>query len=190
IEEIYKATKGEAVIATEVGQNQMWACQWYQYTRPRTFISSGGLGTMGFGFPAAIGAKVACPEKQVFDIAGDGSIQMNIQELATAVAEKIFVKVAILNNGYLGMVRQWQELFYKKRYSYTKLYNPDFVKLAQSYGAVGIRVTKKEEVRAAIDKALATDNVVFVDFEIEEEENVFPMVPAGEAINKMIEGLA
>ncbi len=190
IEQIYEATKGEAIITTEVGQNQMWACQWYKYTQPRTFISSGGLGTMGFGFPAAIGAKVGRPEKIVFDIAGDGSIQMNIQELATAVYEKIPVKVAILNNGFLGMVRQWQELFYKKRYSYTTLFNPDFVKLAESYGAVGIRVTKKEEVRPAIEKAIEIDNVVFLDFKIEEEENVYPMVPAGEAINKMLGGLA
>ena len=144
IEQIYEATKGEAIITTEVGQNQMWSCQWYKYSQPRTFISSGGLGTMGFGFPAAMGAKMGCPKKIVVDIAGDGSIQMNIQELATCVCNKINVKVAILNNGYLGMVRQWQELFYKKRYSYTGLYNPDFVKLAESYGVVGIRVTKKE----------------------------------------------
>jgi acetolactate synthase-1/2/3 large subunit len=190
IEQIYEATKGEAIITTEVGQNQMWSCQWYKYNYPRTFISSGGLGTMGFGFPAAMGAKVGCPQAQVFDIAGDGSIQMNIQELATCVCNKINVKVAILNNGYLGMVRQWQELFYKKRYSYTSLYNPDFVKLAESYGAVGIRVTKKEEVRPAIEKALATENVVFIDFHIEPEENVYPMVPAGEAINRMIGGMA
>ena len=190
IEQIYEATKGEAIITTEVGQNQMWSCQWYKYTHPRTFISSGGLGTMGFGFPAAMGAKVGCPDKIVFDIAGDGSIQMNIQELATCVCNKIHVKVAILNNGYLGMVRQWQELFYKKRYSYTTLFNPDFVKLAESYGAVGIRVTKKEEVRPAIEKAIQTDNVVFIDFNIEPEENVYPMVPAGEAINRMIGGMA
>ncbi|MDP2939225.1 MAG: biosynthetic-type acetolactate synthase large subunit [Candidatus Omnitrophota bacterium] len=190
IEQIYEATKGEAIITTEVGQNQMWSCQWYKYTQPRTFISSGGLGTMGFGFPAAIGAKVGHPERIVVDIAGDGSIQMNIQELATAVHEKIYVKVAILNNGYLGMVRQWQELFYKKRYSYTTLYNPDFVKLAESYGALGLRVTKKEEVRPAIEKAIFTDNVVFIDFHIEPEENVYPMVPTGEAINRMIGGMA
>jgi len=190
IEQIYEATCGEAVITTEVGQNQMWACQWYKYTSPRTFISSGGLGTMGFGFPAAMGAKVGCPDKIVFDIAGDGSIQMNIQELATCISNKINVKVAILNNGYLGMVRQWQELFYKKRYSYTSLYNPDFVKLAESYGAIGIRVTKKEEVRPAIEKAISIDNTVFIDFHIEPEENVYPMVPAGEAINRMIGGMA
>jgi len=190
IEQIYEATKGEAIITTEVGQNQMWACQWYKYIHPRTFISSGGLGTMGFGFPAAMGAKVGCPEKIVFDIAGDGSIQMNIQELATCVCNKINVKVAILNNGYLGMVRQWQELFYKKRYSYTSITGPDFVKLAESYGALGIRAAKKEEVRPAIEKALSVENTVFIDFRIEPEENVFPMVPAGEAINRMIGGMA
>ncbi|MCM8763693.1 MAG: biosynthetic-type acetolactate synthase large subunit [Candidatus Omnitrophica bacterium] len=190
VEQIYEATKGEAIITTEVGQNQMWAAQWYKYNKPRTFISSGGLGTMGFGFPAAMGAKVGCPEKQVFDIAGDGSIQMNIQELATCVCNHINVKVAILNNGYLGMVRQWQELFYKRRYSHTCLNNPDFVKLAESYGAVGMRVTKKEEVRPAIEKALSIDNTVFIDFQVEPEENVFPMVPAGEAIDRMIGGMA
>jgi len=190
IEQIYQVTNGEAIICTEVGQNQMWAAQWYKYNYPRSFISSGGLGTMGFGFPAAMGAKVGQPEKIVFDIAGDGSIQMNIQELATCVCNKINVKVAILNNGYLGMVRQWQELFYKKRYSHTCLYNPDFVKLAQAYGAEGIRVTKKEEVRPAIEKALEIDNAVFIDFHIEPEENVYPMVPAGEAIDRMIGGMA
>jgi acetolactate synthase-1/2/3 large subunit len=190
IEQIYQATKGEAIIATEVGQNQMWAAQWYKYNYPRTFISSGGLGTMGFGFPAAMGAKMGCPDKIVFDIAGDGSIQMNIQELATCVCNKINVKVAILNNGYLGMVRQWQELFYKKRYSQTCLSNPDFVKIAEGYGAVGMLVVKKEEVRPAIEKALEIDNTVFIDFRIDPEENVYPMVPAGEALNRMIEGLA
>ncbi|MFA5146159.1 MAG: biosynthetic-type acetolactate synthase large subunit [Candidatus Omnitrophota bacterium] len=190
IEEIWKATGGEAIIATEVGQNQMWAAQFYKFIKPRTMLSSGGLGTMGYGFPAAIGAQLGDPKAAVFDIAGDGSIQMNIQELATAVINKLPVKVAILNNSCLGMVRQWQELFYKKRYSQTCFDGgcPDFVKLAASYGACGIRVTKKEEVRPAIEKALKTDNVVFLDFHVEKEENVFPMVPAGEAINKMIGG--
>ena len=145
---------------------------------------------MGFGFPAAMGAKVGCPGKEVFDIAGDGSIQMNIQELATCVANKINVKVLIFNNGFLGMVRQWQELFYKKRYSYTQITSPDYVLLAQSYGALGLRVTKKSEVRAALQKAVETQNTVFIDFRIEPEENVYPMVQAGQAINKMIEGLA
>jgi len=187
VEQIYEATKGDAIICTEVGQNQMWAAQYYKYTEPRTFISSGGLGTMGYGFPAAIGAKLGCPEKTVFDIAGDGSIQMNIQELATAVENKISVKIAILNNSCLGMVRQWQELFYKKRYSYTKLPSlPDFVKVAEAYGAVGMRIKKKEDVLPAIEKAMSIDNVVVMDFVVEEEENVFPMVPAGEALNKMI----
>lgn len=192
VEEIYNATKGEAIITTEVGQNQMWSAQFYKFTKPRTIISSGGMGTMGYGFPAAIGVQIGKPESIVFDIAGDGSIQMNIQELATAVINKLPVKVAILNNCYLGMVRQWQELFYKKRYSYTSLGGtcPDFVKLAESYGAVGIRVTKKEEVRPAIERAIKIDNTVFLDFHVEKEENVFPMVPTGEAINRMIGGMA
>lgn len=192
VEQIYEATKGEAIIVTEVGQNQMWAAQYYKYTKPRTFLSSGGLGTMGYGFPASIGAQIGLPDRVVFDIAGDGSIQMNIQELATAVANKLPINIAILNNSYLGMVRQWQELFYNKRYSYTclKAGCPDFVKVAEAYGAVGIRVTKKEEVRPAIEKAIATDNLVILDFIVEEEENVFPMVPAGEAINRMIGGMA
>ncbi|MFH1752937.1 MAG: thiamine pyrophosphate-dependent enzyme, partial [Candidatus Omnitrophota bacterium] len=191
IREICEATKGDAIITTEVGQNQMWAAQYYTYTKPRTFLSSGGLGTMGYGFPAAIGAQFAHPDKTVIDIAGDGSIQMNIQELATSVSNKLPIKIAIMNNGFLGMVRQWQELFYHRRYSYTTLQGcPDFVKLAESYGAVGIRVTKKSEVREAIDKALSIKNTVILDFRVEREENVFPMVPAGQAINRMIGGMA
>ena len=188
IEQIYDMTKDQdTIICTEVGQNQMWSAQFYKFTKPRTFLSSGGLGTMGYGFPAAIGAKLGCPEKLVFDIAGDGSIQMNIQELATSVEEGIHVKIAILNNGYLGMVRQWQNLFYKKRYSYTHLADvPDFVKLAEAYGALGIRVKKKNEVRPAIEKAIGTDKTVLIDFVVDPEENVLPMVPAGEAIDKMI----
>ncbi|UCB57106.1 MAG: biosynthetic-type acetolactate synthase large subunit [Candidatus Omnitrophota bacterium] len=191
VEQIYELTKGEAIICTEVGQNQMWAAQFYQYTKERTYISSGGLGTMGYGFPAAIGAQVGKPDSIVFDIAGDGSFQMNIQELATAVANKLPVKVAILNNCYLGMVRQWQELFYKKRYSFTCLANPDFVKVAQAYGARGIRVEKKKDVTPALKQALSVkDAPVVLDFIVEKEENVFPMVPAGEAINRMIGGMA
>ena len=190
IEEIYKATKGNAIIATEVGQNQMWAAQFYRFTKPRTMLSSGGLGTMGYGFPAAIGAQLGKPGAVVFDIAGDGSIQMNIQELATAVANKLPVKIAILNNCYLGMVRQWQELFYKKRYSQVCLEStgPDFVKLAEAYGAVGMRITSKADVAPAIEKAIRTDNVVMMDFVVEKEENVMPMAPPGEAINRMIGG--
>ncbi len=187
IRDIYRLTKGEARITTEVGQNQMWAAHYYTYTRPRTFISSGGLGTMGFGFPAAIGVQVACPDEIVFDIAGDGSIQMNIQELATAVQYNLPVKVAILNNGYLGMVRQWQEIFYDRRYSYTELANPDFVKIAEAYGATGIRIEKADEVVPAIEKALQTDGPVFMDFHIEPEENVLPFVPPGEALDNMID---
>ncbi len=190
LEQIFEATKGDAIICTEVGQNQMWTAQFYKFMKPRTMLSSGGLGTMGYGFPAAIGAQLGKPGAHVFDIAGDGSIQMNIQELATSVVNKLPVKIVILNNGCLGMVRQWQELFYNKRYSYTCLdgAEPDFVKLAEAYGALGMRITRKEDVRSAIDKALAMDNTVIMDFHIEREENVFPMVPAGEAINKMIGG--
>ncbi|MEA3305792.1 MAG: biosynthetic-type acetolactate synthase large subunit [Candidatus Omnitrophota bacterium] len=191
VEELYNLTGGEAVVCTEVGQNQMWAAQYYQYTKPRTFISSGGLGTMGYGFPAALGAQIGRPEAVVVDIAGDGSIQMNIQELITAVCNKLPIKIVILNNGYLGMVRQWQELFYKKRYSSTCLkHNPDFVRLAESYGAAGMRITKKSEVKPALEKALKINNTVVMDFCVEKEENVFPMVPAGEAINRMIGGMA
>lgn len=191
VEEIDKLTKGKAIICTEVGQNQMWAAQFYSYTKPRSFISSGGFGTMGYGLPAAIGAQVGDPKAIVFDIAGDGSIQMNIQELATAVVNKLPIKIAILNNCYLGMVRQWQELFYKRRYSYTHLCNPDFVKIAEAYGAKGIRIDKKKDVQRAIETALAiNDRPTILDFLIEQEENVYPMVPAGEAINRMIGTLA
>ncbi|NQT46789.1 MAG: biosynthetic-type acetolactate synthase large subunit [Candidatus Omnitrophica bacterium] len=191
VEMIHEVTKGKAIIATEVGQNQMWAAQHYIYTTPRTFISSGGLGTMGYGFPAAIGVQLGKPKAIVFDVAGDGSIQMNIQELTTAVVNKLPVKIAILNNGYLGMVRQWQELFYKKRYAHTTLEgNPDFVKVAEAYGAVGIRVKKKADVKSALKKALKIKGPVVLDFIVEGEENVFPMVPAGEAINRMIGGMA
>ncbi len=187
IETLYNLTKGEAIVATEVGQNQMWTAQFYKFHKPNHFITSGGLGCMGYGFPASIGAKVACPDKIVVDIAGDGSIQMNIQELATAVQNNIHVKVIILNNSYLGMVRQWQELFYEKRYSQTYLaYAPDFVKLAEAYGAVGMRVTKPEEVKPALEKALSTENVVLIDIRIPPEEKVFPMVPAGSPITEMI----
>ncbi|MDP8258037.1 MAG: biosynthetic-type acetolactate synthase large subunit [Candidatus Aadella gelida] len=197
IEQIQEITKDkDVIIATEVGQNQMWAAQHYIYSKPRTWISSGGLGTMGYGFPAAIGAQIGKPNSLVFDIAGDGSIQMNIQELATAVLNKLPVKIIILNNGYLGMVRQWQELFYDKRYAWTVLAEdmdqmcPDFVKLAESYGAKGIRVKKKAEVKSAIKEAIKTKGPVIVDFWIEREENVFPMVPAGESISNMMHGLA
>jgi len=190
IEEIYNQTKGKAIVVTEVGQNQMWAAQFYKYDYPRHFLSSGGLGTMGYGFPAAIGAKIANPKREVIVIAGDGSIQMNIQELATLNTYNIKVKIIVLNNGYLGMVRQWQELFYNRRYSGTPLKNPDFVKIAQGYGIKGVRVKKVSEVKMAVKEILSAKTSVLADFRIEPEENVFPMVPAGEAINRMIGGMA
>jgi acetolactate synthase I/II/III large subunit len=187
IEKIYEATRGQAIITTEVGQNQMWAAQFYKFDKPNTFITSGGLGCMGFGFPAAIGAQVACPDKIVVDIAGDGSIQMNIQEMATAVQYGLPVKIAILNNRYLGMVRQWQELFYDRCYSSTEMIHaPDFVKLAEAFGAVGLRATKPEEVVPVIEKALSVNKPVIMDFVVEREEGVYPMVPAGADITEML----
>jgi len=188
IEQLYEMTKGEAIITTEVGQNQMWTAQYYLFDHPRTLLTSGGLGTMGYGFPAAIGAQIAFPGRTIIDIAGDGSIQMNIQELATAVQYKLPVKVAILNNGYLGMVRQWQELFYERRYAMTHIgeVSPDFVKLAEAYGAVGLRATRPAEVVPVIREALRTPLPVFMDFVVESEEGVYPMVPAGEAIDRML----
>ena len=187
IETLYRMTKGDAIVATEVGQNQMWTAQFFPFARPNTFLSSGGLGTMGYGFPAAIGAQVAFPDKLVVDIAGDGSIQMNIQELATAVNYKLPVKVVILNNGYLGMVRQWQELFYEKRYSHTDIGGqvPDFVKLAEAYGAVGLRATKPEEVETVLARGLEVDGPVVMDFVVEAEEGVYPMVGPGASLNEM-----
>ena len=189
IQQIHKATKGRAIVVTEVGQNQMWAAQWYPCSRTRQFISSGGLGTMGYGLPAAMGAQVARPDEVVWDIAGDGSIQMNIQEMATCVAEKIPVKIAVLNNGYLGMVRQWQTLFFKNRLSHTDIAvgTPDFVKLAEAYGAVGLRVTQDSEVDGAIKKAMAVkDRPTLIDFQVARDENVMPMVPAGGTVEEML----
>lgn len=188
VEKIYELTKGDAIITTEVGQNQMWAAQYYLFDRPRRFLTSGGLGTMGYGFPAAIGAQFAFPEMTVIDIAGDGSIQMNIQELATAVQYRLPVKVAILNNGFLGMVRQWQELFYDKRYSSSCIQvAPDFVRLAEAYGAVGLRAMKPREVVPVIEKALSIkDRPVIMDFHVDREESVYPMVPAGAPLSKML----
>jgi acetolactate synthase-1/2/3 large subunit len=187
VEKIFEATKGEAIISTEVGQNQMWTAQYYKFIKPRTLLTSGGLGTMGYGLPAAIGAQAAFPGRVVIDIAGDGSIQMNIQELATVMQYKLPVKIAILNNGHLGMVRQWQELFYEKKYSHTILdIAPDFITLAQAYGALGLRATKPEEVVPVIEQALSTRAPVVMDFVVEQEESVYPMVPAGSPINKML----
>jgi acetolactate synthase-1/2/3 large subunit len=187
VEKIYEITKGNAVITTEVGQNQMWAAQFYKYDRPRQLLTSGGLGTMGYGFPAAIGAQLAAPEKLVIDIAGDGSIQMNIQELATAVINKLPVKVAILNNRFLGMVRQWQELFFSERYSHTDLdVTPDFVKVAEAYGAVGLRAVKPSEVEPVLREAFKIKRPVFMDFVVDWKEKVYPMVPAGASIDQML----
>ncbi|MCZ7363025.1 MAG: acetolactate synthase large subunit [Candidatus Methanoperedens sp.] len=178
----------DAIIVTEVGQNQMWAAQYFNFKNPRTFISSGGLGTMGYGFPASMGVKVGKPESMVIDIAGDGSFQMNSQELATVVQEDIPVIVAILNNCFLGMVRQWQELFFNRRFSATCLEGSvDFVKLAEAYGALGLRATKKNDVRDVIKEAVSSGRPTVIDFLVEREENVSPMVPAGAAINEILD---
>ncbi len=187
VEKLYELTKGQAIITTEVGQNQMWAAQYYYYDQPNHYITSGGLGAMGFGLPAAIGAQAAFPDKIVVDIAGDSSIQMNSQELATAVQSCLPVKVVILNNGYMGMVRQWQELFYDKRYVCTTMdCAPDFVKLAEAYGAVGLRATNPAEVESVLAEGLSIPKPVVMDFIVEKEEGVYPMVPAGAAITEML----
>ncbi|MGC9021585.1 MAG: biosynthetic-type acetolactate synthase large subunit [Dissulfurimicrobium sp.] len=187
IERLYDMTKGRAIITTEVGQNQMWTAQFYKFDEPRTLLTSGGLGTMGYGFPAAIGAQIAFPDKLVVDVAGDGSIQMNIQEMATAMEQKLPVKIVILNNQFLGMVRQWQELFYEKRYVATRFQVvPDFVRLAEAYGAKGFRATRPEEVDQVLKQGLETDGLVIMEFAIAREEGVFPMVPAGKATTEML----
>jgi acetolactate synthase-1/2/3 large subunit len=187
IEKLFEITKGKAIITTEVGQNQMWSAQYYHFDKPGHFITSGGLGCMGFGLPAAIGAQKACPDDIVVDIAGDGSIQMNIQEMATAVQYGLPVKIVILNNRFLGMVRQWQQLFYNREYSSTHLdHNPDFVKLAEAYGALGLRATKPEEVEKVLAQGIDYNGPVIMDFVVESEENVYPMVPAGAPITQML----
>lgn len=187
IETLYELTKDDAIICTEVGQNQMWAAQFYKTLIPRTFISSGGLGTMGYGFPASIGAQLGRPDKMVFDIAGDGSIQMISHEFSTAVVNKIPVKIILLNNGSLGMVKQWQELFYNERYSHTCVNGcVDFVKLVEAYGGVGFRVKNKKDVEKTIKKAMEIDNLVLIDLIIDSDENVFPMVAPGSPISEML----
>ncbi len=208
IEQVYALTKGEAIIVTEVGQHQMWAAQYYPFTQPRTFISSGGLGTMGFGLPAAIGAQIGRPDKLVVDISGDGSAQMNFQELVVAVEHRVPIKVVILNNGYLGMVRQWQEMFYRKEYSATCLgqsgrgrneaipdrpdrpYLPDFVKLAEAHGALALRAAARDEVVPALDRAFRADGPAVVECIVERDANVLPMVPVGASLTEMIHSMA
>ena len=189
IEKLHQLTQGRAIIATEVGQHQMWAAQFYRFDEPNAFLTSGGLGTMGFGLPAAIGAQVACPDRTVVDVAGDGSIQMNIQELGTIAHYGLPVKVVILNNLYLGMIRQWQELFYGRRYSQSDMnHAPDFVKLAEAYGIKGLRATKPEEVKRVLQEGLETPGPVVMDFHVEPEENVFPMVKPGTPLTEMAFG--
>jgi len=186
LEKINEVTAGDAYFVTDTGQHQMWAAQYLKCVRPRSFMTSGGLGTMGYGFPAAMGVQIAHPEAKVVTIVGDGGFQMNSQELATAVHYNLPLTICIFNNGYLGMVRQWQDLFLDKRYSHTEISQPDFVKLAESYGAVGMRVEKPEDVKKTLEKAMETPRPVVIDFLIEQEENVFPMVPAGGSIDKML----
>jgi acetolactate synthase-1/2/3 large subunit len=189
IEKLFELTRGKAIITTEVGQNQMWAAQFYRYDNPHTFLSSGGLGTMGYGLPAAIGAQCAFPDALVVDIAGDGSIQMNIQEMATAIQYNLPVKIVLLNNNYLGMVRQWQELFYDKRYSHTDMMvTPDFVKVAEAYGFLGLRATRPEEVIPTLKLGLTTPRPVLMDFRVAREECVYPMVRPGGSISEMTLG--
>ena len=187
VQAMYEATGGDAIITSDVGQHQMWAAQWYTFRQPRRWINSGGLGTMGFGLPSAMGAKAACPDETVVCLAGDGSLIMTCQELATCVTEDIAVKVFIMNNGYLGMVRQWQELFWERRYSSVKMSSsPDWVKLADAFGAVGMRVEDKADVVEAMRTALTTEGPVVLDVRVTQEENCYPMIPAGQAARDMV----
>jgi len=185
IEELYRQTKGDAIICTGVGQHQMWSAQFYKYSHPRQFITSGGLGTMGYGLPAAIGAQIANPGKLVIDIDGDSSFNMTLTELSTAVMYKLPIKVVLINNGYMGMVRQWQELFYGQRYSQSSLISPDFANLAKAFGCVGITVNKKDQVAGALQQMLAETQPCVVDFQVDAKENVWPMVPAGKSLHEM-----
>ncbi len=187
IQALYEATGGDAIVTSDVGQHQMWTAQYYDFSRPRRWINSGGLGTMGFGLPAAMGAKVGCPDQTVVCVAGDGSVQMNMQELATCAQERIAIKVFIMNNGYLGMVRQWQELFWDKRYSQVDMGQwPDFVKVGEAYGATGIRLEDKRTLVSDMRAAIATEGPVLVDVRVTREENTYPMIPAGQAARDMV----
>jgi acetolactate synthase-1/2/3 large subunit len=184
--QIWHATSGNALMVSDVGQNQMWEAQYFLHTKSRGLITSGGLGTMGFALPAAVGVQIGCPNEEVWVTVGDGGIQMNIQELATVVQEKLPLKIAIINNSYLGMVRQWQQMFFGKRYSGTPITGPDYVKLGDAYGIAALRVTKKEDVVPALRRAREIDGPVLIDFHVEGEENVYPMVPAGASISTML----
>jgi len=187
IREIYEATKGSAIITTGVGQHQMWAAHYYYYDKPNSFITSGGLGTMGFGLPSAVGAKIGCPDATVWCIDGDGSFQMTLCELGTIAQENCAVKIAILNNGYLGLVRQWQELFYKENYSNSAISGPDFAKIAQAYGIPALTVTRREEIKGAVAQAMAYPGPFLIDFRIDPSENVYPLVPPGASLEEQIE---
>ncbi|HXH28822.1 MAG TPA: thiamine pyrophosphate-dependent enzyme, partial [Candidatus Polarisedimenticolia bacterium] len=187
IEELHRLTGGDSIVASDVGQHQMWVAQYYGFNRPRQWLNSGGLGTMGFGFPAAIGAAKANPDRSVLCVTGDGSFQMCIQELATAVQEKVDVKVVIINNNFLGMVRQWQELFYSRIYSEVGMkWMPDFVRVAEAYQARGLRATTPEEMRDVLREGLATPGLVVMDMIVSQEESVYPMVPAGASLQEMV----
>ncbi|MGQ0737091.1 MAG: biosynthetic-type acetolactate synthase large subunit [Acidobacteriota bacterium] len=184
--DLWRATEGNALVVTDVGQHQMWEAQYYRHEQPRSLVTSGGLGTMGFALPAAIGAKIARPEAEVWAVVGDGGFQMTLAELATIAQERLDVKVAIVNNGYLGMVRQWQEFFYERRYAATPLLNPDFTKLAEAYGIRARAVSTRRDVLPAVDDARGHDGAFVVDFQVEQEDSVYPMVPAGAALDAMI----
>jgi acetolactate synthase-1/2/3 large subunit len=187
VEELHRLTKGDAIISTDVGQHQMWLAQYYPFAGPRQSITSGGLGTMGFGFPAALGAQLAYPDRQVIAFVGDGGFQMTSQELATAVQYKANIKIVVMNNNHLGMVRQWQEIFYARAYSNVNMeWLPDFVKLAEAYGATGLRATRPDQLRGVLERGLATPGVVVMDILVAEEENVYPMVPAGAGLKEMV----
>ena len=186
INDLWRLTGGDALVVTDVGQHQMWEAQYYKHERSRSLITSGGLGTMGFALPAAIGAKVACPDAEVWVVCGDGGFQMTMPELATVVQEGLDINVAIINNGYLGMVRQWQEFFYERRYAATPLIGPDFAKLAQAFGIDGVAVTRRADVAAAVEAARRSGRAALIDFQVEQEDSVYPMVPAGADLHKMI----
>jgi acetolactate synthase-1/2/3 large subunit len=186
INDLWRLTHGDALVVTDVGQHQMWEAQYYKHNRSRSLITSGGLGTMGFALPAAIGAKIACPESEVWVVVGDGGFQMTMAELATVAQEHLDINVAIINNGYLGMVRQWQEFFYDKRYAATPISGPNFAKLAEAFGIAGATVTRRAEVKDAVEAARRLQRAAVIDFQVEQEDSVYPMVPAGADLHKMI----